>query len=316
MSTEPKVEVLMSTFNGETFVRAQLESILQQLPADGKISIRDDGSTDHTLAIIEDMDDPRIVVSRGVNLGFGPSFMTLIEQADRDSDMIMLADQDDVWFSDKIERSWNALRNIEDQPGLYCTAQRLVDSDLNPLNDTQPWRHPPAFENALIENIVTGCTAAFNKKSLRLLQGKIQPTDVYFHDWWLYIVISALGRVIYDPNPSLLYRQHDRNVIGHGRGWLGRQIQMIRFLLKHDWAEVLLRQLLIFNRNYRNLLSDEQRNLIDCHFSINGDRIHPRRQMIMGGLLWRQQLIHEIPLRVLLIIHQIRTKRRSIQSEM
>lgn len=306
MSTETRMVVLMSTFNGESFIGAQLESILRQLPANAKINIRDDGSTDRTISIIEALGDSRIVLTRGVNIGFGASFMTLIEQADPDADLILLSDQDDVWFPDKLARASAALQNLMDQPALYCTAQKLVDTDLNPLNDTQPWPRPPAFENALVENIVTGCTAALNQRALRLLKDRISPMAIHFHDWWMYLVISAFGQIIYDPIPSLMYRQHGGNVIGHGAGWLGRQVQMIRFLLKHDWAAILLRQVVLLRLNYTDLLSPHQRHLIDRHFSIKGERASLRLRMLLGSSLWRQKPIHELPLRMLLVAHQIR----------
>src|SRR5450830_129791 len=307
MTSQPKVQVLISTFNGEKFIRAQLESILRQLPATGRITIRDDGSSDGTISAIDAITDARIRLIHGNNLGFGGSFMRLIQDATIEADMVMLSDQDDIWFQDKIQRSWQALAPFPENPTLYCSAQRLTDSDLNPLHDTKPWPHPPAFENAIVENIVTGCTAAFNRKALLLLQKKIDLTKIYFHDWWLYLVISAFGQIIYDPQPSLYYRQHENNVIGHGAGPLMRQLQMLRFLLKHDWAGIMIGHIHEFNRSYRDLLNGNQRKIIDEHFSITEKNISLRPRLFFKNNLWRQNRAHEIPLRVLLLKWQIKS---------
>jgi glycosyltransferase involved in cell wall biosynthesis len=316
MSFSPKVEVLMSTFNGEKYIRPQLESILKQLPEHGRVVIRDDGSNDQTIQRIKEFNDDRIHLIQGQNLGFGASFLTLIRNVDPESDLIMLSDQDDVWFADKIERAWSSLAPLNHQAALYCSAQTLTDYQLKPLNDTPPWRRPPAFENAIVENIVTGCTAAFNQKSLKLLLMHADISCIYFHDWWLYLVVSAFGQVIYDSTPTLFYRQHGANVIGHGAGYIGRQLQMVRFLMKHDWANILAMQLQAFNLSYRHLLNERQQQLIDKNFSITKLQVHVRSRLIFGQSLWRQKKSHEIPLRILLIQYQIKASLRAAQARL
>src|SRR5687767_4472450 len=211
----------MSTYNGARFIREQLQSILQQLPPRGQIIVRDDGSRDGTVDEVGAVNDARITLLRGANLGFGRSFLTLLAHAPSDADMVMFSDQDDVWLPNKVERAWRHLRALDGQAGLYGSAQMLVDSALRPLYPTPPWPRGPSLTNALTENIITGCTAALNRPALELLQRAGVPDGVHFHDWWLYLVVSAFGSVVYDNQPALLYRQHGGNVIGHGAGWLG-----------------------------------------------------------------------------------------------
>ena len=148
----------MSTYQGERFVREQLQSILPQLSSDSRIIVRDDGSRDHTADEVAALDDPRITLIRGSNLGFGRSFLTLLTQVPPDADMVMFSDQDDVWLPDKVERAWWHLRPLDGQAGLYGSAQMLVDADLRPLYLTPPWPRGPSLANALTENIITGCT--------------------------------------------------------------------------------------------------------------------------------------------------------------
>src|SRR5258708_37501065 len=107
-----RVVVLMSTYQGEHFVSDQLRSILFQLPEVGRILIRDDGSTDETIARIEAIGDNRVAILRGENIGFARSFLSLMDAAPRNADMYMLADQDDLWMPEKIQRAKDCLQRV------------------------------------------------------------------------------------------------------------------------------------------------------------------------------------------------------------
>lgn len=293
----------MSTFNGERFIEEQVRSILDQLPADGLLMVRDDGSSDGTVARIQAFGDARIHISTGPNIGFAQSFLTLLSQAPPNTDMVMFSDQDDVWLPEKIERAWQHLQPQKHLPALYCSAQMLVDESLETLHATPPWPHPPSFVNALAENIVTGCTAAINKNALQLLQQAGVPEGVQFHDWWLYLVVSAFGMVVVDNQPTLLYRQHGTNQIGHGAGWWGRQVQMLRFLRKHYWVRILLNQVAALVRNYSDQLNPVQIKLLNSHFQIIGNQALPLWSLIFSLQRWRQMMCHEPAFRALLIWH-------------
>jgi len=173
----------MSTYNGDRFIVEQVRSILYQLPVGGRILIRDDGSTDQTVAKVVDLRDERISVIEGENIGFARSFLTLLRDATDQADLVMFADQDDVWLAGKIERARAALANYRGSPALYCSAQMLTDAELRPAHATQSWPRRPCFENALSENVVTGCTAALNPAAVELIKRSGVPQRVKFHDW-------------------------------------------------------------------------------------------------------------------------------------
>ena len=302
---QPHVVVLMSTYNGERYVAEQLRSILQQLPARGRILVRDDGSTDATANIIHALADPRISLTRGPNLGFSRSFLTLLSQAPTDADVVMFSDQDDVWLPGKIERAWRHLLAEGDRPALYASTQMLADAELRPLHVTRSWQRTPSFAGALAENIVTGCTAALNAPAHRLLLRAGVPDGVHFHDWWCYLVIAAFGRVHFDAQPTLLYRQHGMNQIGHGAGWLGRQWHILRFLTRNDWVGILLAQVHAFWRHYGAALGVDGRQLLLGHFTIAPDTATPRWRMIFGWRRWRDSLATEGAFRLLLLLHKL-----------
>lgn len=303
---DARVRVLMSTFNGERHIAEQLRSILVQLPPGGLIVVRDDGSTDGTVAVIEAFADGRIELCRGVNLGFSRSFLTLLNDTPPDTDMVMLADQDDHWLPGKVDRAWNSLRACGPVPALYGSAQMLADAELKPLNVTRVPLRPPSFEGALAENIITGCTAALNAPALRRVQCAGVPENVHFHDWWLFLVVSAFGRVVFDAQPSLLYRQHGGNQIGHGAGWLGRQRHIVRFLLRKDWVGILLGQVQAFWRHYGAELDPTATELIRRHFILGPYSAEASWRMIFGLRRWRDSWWTELAFRLLLALHKLR----------
>jgi glycosyltransferase involved in cell wall biosynthesis len=301
-----RVAVLMSTYNGSRYVGEQLTSILAQMPDDGILLVRDDGSSDNTITRIEALADPRIHLVRGPNVGFAHSFLTLLAAAPATAQMVMFSDQDDIWLPGKIDRAWQHLLHLGEQPGLYCSAQTLTDEALTPLQVTPPWPRGPSFQSALAENIVTGCTAALNQRAVMLLKEAGVAAGVRFHDWWFYLVVSAFGTVVVDDQPTLLYRQHAANVIGHGVGWWGRQWQMIRFLISHDWVGILLAQVDAFQNHYFTRLSGSQRKLLKRYFVQRGARqFAPAWRMVFSWRRWRQSGLQEIMFRCLLAAHRL-----------
>ncbi len=292
--------VLMSTYNGERYIAEQLHSILCQLPPDGRLMLRDDGSTDGTLEAVARVADARIQVQRGDNLGFGASFLTLLTQVPPDTSLVMFSDQDDVWLPGKIDRAREALATFGNAPALYGSAQHLVDEALRPLGVTPSWPAGPSFRGALTENIITGCTAALNPSAVRLLQRAGVPAGVRFHDWWCYLVISAFGIVVFDDQPTLLYRQHGRNQIGHGAGWWGRQRQIVRFLLRNDWVGILLAQVQVLDAHFGAQLPAEARGLLDRYFAHSDGGLAPSWRLVFSARRWRQHWLGEFALRLLL----------------
>ena len=302
----PRVVVLMSTYNGERYVVEQLASILQQLPPGGRVIVRDDGSRDSTVACIEAVGDLRVTVVRGANLGFGGSFLTLLTMAADDADLVMFSDQDDVWLPGKIERAWHHLQPLGEVPALYGSAQMLVDQDLAPMHATPPWPRGPSLANALTENIITGCTAAINRPAVALLKRAGVANGVYFHDWWLYLVVSAFGTVVYDLQPSLLYRQHGGNVIGRGVGWWGRQWAVLRFVLKNDWVGILQRQVGAFLAHYGDSLPPRTLDWVLRYFHGDDAAGSARWGLVYGVQRWRQTIYGDLTLRALLLAHKLR----------
>jgi glycosyltransferase involved in cell wall biosynthesis len=214
-----KVNILLSTFCGESYLPDQLSSIVEQKNVDWHLFWRDDGSNDRSVDYVQKFSEknPRCVTSVDIHtgrIGAAKAYMALLEAAPEDG-FFAFCDQDDVWLPDKLSR---AIRKLQQSPAhvpaLYCTRQRLVDQDLKPIGLSPSLRYSPSFGNALVQNIASGCTIVMNAAARRVILA-VQMPDISVHDWWAYLLVTgAGGRVIFDNTPSILYRQHRANAIG------------------------------------------------------------------------------------------------------
>mgnify|MGYP001654904513 CR=1 FL=1 len=223
----------MSTYNGEEYLKEQIESILKQdcqkkTGVKLKLFIRDDGSSDGTQKILDEyMEKYPEIISwyQGENIGVIRSFFELIEKSDNDAEYYAFSDQDDYWHKEKLSAGIEKLRKMADAgkkeaensdiPLLYCCSPLLVDENLKELdNEMTRKTKKPKFENAVVENIVTGCTIVMNK-TLRDMAKAQPPKFTVMHDWWFYLLASCYGKIYYDKEQYISYRQHGTNTVGY-----------------------------------------------------------------------------------------------------
>jgi len=215
-----RVAILLSTYNGEQFLNDQLDSLLNQTVADWMLYWRDDGSSDGTVEIMQRfMTGPGAGRCRAVfdplgRLGPTNSFMALLRVAvAAGAGTVAFADQDDVWLRQKLALAVTALGH-DPCPALYCSRQILVDEALRRIGVSATLRRSMGFPAALTQNVATGCTVVLNRAAARLVAGS-HPPSATLHDWWSYLVVSAIGgRLVADATPTVLYRQHRGNAVG------------------------------------------------------------------------------------------------------
>lgn len=228
-----KVLVLLSTWNGMTFLPEQIASLLaQEVEGELSILVRDDGSSDGTVAYLQGL-GPRVRVVAGKNVGPRASFFELLRLArDSDADIYALCDQDDVWQPHKIARAQAAFDPA--RPGLYASALALVDETLAPI---RTYVHPGdrSFAATLMCNYVTGCTCVFNRAFLEAMPFPADPQKVIMHDWWLASIATIEADIRYDPVSSIAYRQHASNHVGIKSGLLAT-LAKIRKAMAHKPA--------------------------------------------------------------------------------
>ncbi len=216
---ENNVLVLMSSYNGQKYIKEQIDCILAQKGVNVKLIVRDDGSTDGTLQILKDYADKNLLeYYTGGNLGPQRSFMHLLKNAPQ-SDYYAFADQDDFWMDDKLATAVNMLGSSVEQPSLYFSRTMLADSSLNPLGSVEV---SPllTFGESLVYEFATGCTMVLNDR-LRTVINAYTPEYLAMHDVWVYSVALAVGATVkFDKVPHMFYRQHGNNVVGQGQGWM------------------------------------------------------------------------------------------------
>ena len=214
-----KVNILMSTYNGRQFLAEQIRSIQDQSYTDWTLFIRDDGSSDNTKEILKDFEhqDSRIHLidnDKSDNLGVIKSFHKLVNH-DR-ADYYFFSDQDDVWLPNKLELSLKEAQNHPaDLPLMVYMDLKVVNQDLEIMTESmvksQSHHANTELVQELTENTVTGGVAMINHALAEMWQ---ETDDILMHDWYLALLASAFGNLVFIDQPGELYRQHSDNVLG------------------------------------------------------------------------------------------------------
>lgn len=298
-----KVTLLLSTYNGGQFLLAQLNSLYNQTHQDIKILVRDDGSKDNTLELLKaEHDKGKLELLHAEhNLGATNSFFVLLQTAAAtDTDYIAFCDQDDIWETDKIERAVSLLNAIEN-PALYCSCLSVVDEGLGFLNYSSAPRKI-GFGNALVENIAVGCTMVLNRAAINLLCSRRLPNEVYIHDWWCYLVISAFGNIVFDTEARIKYRQHGNNVIGIASNWCAVwRRKFARLLSDRLWIS---EQALVLHELFANQLNKNQRELLELLLK-SKFCFYYRVRLALSPQVWRQKTVDNIILRFVILLNRI-----------
>ncbi len=203
----------MATFNGELFIKQQILSILVQLSCDDEIIVSDDGSTDNTLDIINDINDRRIKVYKnsGVN-GYVGNFENSLNLAS--GDVIFLSDQDDIWFPNKVNLVLEQLKTNE----FVITDAIIVNAKLDVVEDSyfNARKTSFGFFSSLIRCRYLGCCYAFRNTVLRKAL-PFPPNHKYLpHDLWLALIGEFFYSVSYLKVPLIYYRRHSNNTSDGG----------------------------------------------------------------------------------------------------
>lgn len=215
-----KVAILMSTFNGEQYLESQIRSILNQTYKNWQLYIRDDGSTDNTVNIIKkycSLDNRIIFLNKDSrnNVGVVHSFMDLLKNIE--ADYYMFSDQDDFWLKNKISDTLKVMLSSDSNNIPICvhTNYSTVDSKLHLKNNNVNRKTFSKFEELLFCNCIVGCTMMINNKLRQLINfGDFNYSQIYMHDWWMGLIASEFGKVLYLKKSTMLYRQHNNNVVG------------------------------------------------------------------------------------------------------
>ena len=274
---DKSIIILLATYNGEKYIREQLNSIINNLYSNLKLIISDDASTDATLTILREFEDKYSFISvinhEDTPHGAFYNFQNLIQFVKTkkiNADYYMFSDQDDVWKEDKIQDSVSEIEKQNDgKPVLIYTSKEYVDENLEPLGFNVP--KEDLFDiNILHQNKTYGCTYIFNKQLLDKLD--YQAPD-FFINYDHYVAFQAFlyGNVYYFPEKTILYRQHGNNVSGIVKRKLKERIN---FMKKYSSNIFLYKNLINYAYENKIFLENKNKHYIEKLILAKNNRIH------------------------------------------
>ncbi|MGC3983227.1 MAG: glycosyltransferase family 2 protein [Pseudorhodoferax sp.] len=294
----------MATYNGAEYLGEFLLSLQQQSFQDFHLFVRDDGSSDATLNIVREHGRmlPITVLPTSDRLGPAASFLQLLHSAGGDFSYYFFADQDDCWVPQKLAWAVECLGPGVESVAVYSSRVEYVSQCLEHIKYSRvPVRI--AFENALVENIATGCTLALSRGARQLLVSS-PPRRMAMHDWWVYLVAAAFGELRYDERPTVKYRQHGGNAVGVATSPAeDLRRRLVRFFRRQGGVFGVSCQAAEFLHCFGDRLSADQRALTEALVRAKTDTWQ-RWRLVFGPHLFRQSRVDSAILRVLLAINR------------
>ena len=307
-SNAARVAILMCTRNGAAFLDKQLASIAAQTHANWSLVVSDDGSTDDTLQILRRFADShaqQAVIRNGPDQGVCANFLSLATDPTIDADYFAFCDQDDIWYTDKLERALAWLVTVpKDVPAFYCGRTELVEDDGRSYGLSPLFSRPIAFRNAIVQSLGGGNTMVFNVAAKQLLERTCK-VDVVLPDWWMYQLVSAVGgNIRYDAQPALKYRQHPDNLIGSNRSWRARFV-CIRMMLKGRFSEWNRKNIAALEQIPADLFDPRNRQVLQLFAKARTAPLFKRRYYLKRSGVYRQTLLGNIGLVAATILKRI-----------
>lgn len=239
-----RVCIILSTYNGKKYVCQQLDSIFQSAEdMDIFLYVRDDGSKDDTIQILEEYgkkNNVEIKIDAGENAGSARSFLLAIRNCPK-ADYYAFCDQDDVWLPKKIATAVKQIGDTE-QPILWCSDYQVTDANLNVILPSALKQPIQDDVKSMFYNNVPGCTMVFNWALMQKMR-MIEISEIRMHDIMAMNVALITGEIYFEKNPFVLYRQHGDNVLGYShkkikvRKWIKDKMHLIRCKENYSTAE-------------------------------------------------------------------------------
>ena len=306
----PRIAILMCTHNGEQYLKEQLDSIQNQDYKNWTLYVNDDGSRDKTLDILKNYQKKwglqKLIIRPRYQMGFCQNFLNIINDKKITADFYFLSDQDDIWIPDKLTHAIKKLSKLDQaKPGLYCARTTYVSSDAKIiLGQSDLFLKPPSFKNAIVQCIAGGNTMAFNQRLKNIVQ-RYPEVNVVSHDWWLYIINELVGgQTFYDPESTILYRQHRKSLIGSNTGFIAK-IKRFNMLINGTYRSYNTKHLNLLNKLSLTMSMKENISLITQFLILRDKPLRIRWKMINSLGIYRQTWISHIALYLGVIFNKL-----------
>ncbi|MBR3772686.1 MAG: glycosyltransferase family 2 protein [Clostridium sp.] len=299
------IDIVMSTYNGEHYLKEQIESILKNSWTSWRLWICDDGSKDHTEAVARayahTYPDKIFWKPNESNKGSAISFLDGARKVS--GEYVMFCDQDDYWLPNKIENTLACMKAAEEKYGkatplTVFTDARVVDEELKLLKESfhksnQLDTTKLDLTHMLMENKMMGCTMMLNRALVERLHRF--PKKVRMHDWWIGLIAASLGKIVYLDEQTMLYRQHRNNVVGSK----GFSLQMILDKVA-SWKkqkQALLdtqKQAEKLYRLFEEELGEEEKQMVYKFATLHKRNWIERRRVLYQEGFWKSGVIRNI----------------------
>ncbi|HEY0222617.1 MAG TPA: glycosyltransferase [Lactovum miscens] len=296
-----KVVVIMSTYNGEKYIREQIDSILDQDYTNFYLSIRDDGSLDKTNKILNEYisNNAQVKVEFGENQGYCKSFFDLLRK--EEADYYALADQDDIWLVDKLSTAISDLQNHETEnlPLLWFSNLDLYDGEMNYLGTPNPDKRNYDLASSLFTCIGPGMSYVINREARDRIITYSTDT-IHEHDFWISRVVEATGKVIYNPKSFIKYRRHNSNASQYSRNTSERIKLGLKRLITSDIYKNTKEENLLLEERYRHQMNEKNLKILSMY---NDHNFIGRLKKVLTKDKLKDNLKNEIIFRLILLLN-------------
>jgi glycosyltransferase involved in cell wall biosynthesis len=291
LANNRKVTVLLATFNGASFLHEQLTSLNEQQDVDVEVFVNDDGSTDGTLEILETWRAKGLIssITQSKGLGATRAFLQLLQSCDK-KDFVAFCDQDDIWEKDKLTLQIDSLHGAI--PMMSTCSRIYIDEHGGVVGKSRILRKLPSFENATFENIAPGNTVLLNSSAIQIINS-IKNPSINHYDSWIYLLISAFGKVSYVPLYLVKYRLHSQNSVGLRMLSFSKPIQGIRNFLSQ--------QEFLVKKKYELLSPVQQVHLNNILTFMNERSLRKKIVLLPRLQIRRQSFLDELVLKILML---------------
>lgn len=294
-----KIAILMSTYNGDEYVEKQIESIFNQTYNNFDLFVRDDGSKKDFVNYLEKLQlKYGFHLIKGENVGFLKSFMTLLKEIEG-YDYYSFADQDDIWFSKKLEKSIEWLSKKDQSIPLLYHCAYYTGEDVHKRDNI--YYHSDSvysFRKCFTTNYYSGFAIVVNNK-MRELMLKGNPNRITYHDWWAGMIAIGLGKYHFDDTPLAFHIDHKTNVTAFTNK---KRIQWF-FQTLHADSEIHKRAL-EYKKCFYNELSSENKKILDL-FATDHYSLLVALKKVFYPKKWRDLLSSDMVMRLLMLIGKI-----------
>lgn len=263
-----KINVLMSTYNGEKYITEQIESILNQIGVETFLTIRDDGSSDNTIRIIEDYKSKypdRFEIILGKNVGYKKSFLKLLNLAKEKMDFYAFSDQDDVWMPDKCIHGVRKIQAYKNECVLYASSVYICNENLEVIYINDMTSTYTTLKSDFVRHRIPGCTMIFSdelRKKAAIITKKM-PRNVPSHDFVISAMANAFGKIYLDEKSYILHRRLKTSITSKEKGIRNRIQTEIMLIWKYKYESTRMALLLIKGNGRYWKLSKEQIDFIE-----------------------------------------------------